>query len=393
MNTKWVRPNTIVGDAATGNRYIRREYINEELWHEVKKGNHILFVAPRRVGKTSIMKDVVDNCPEGYYCLYEDIESVPSKNMFYKRLAEMILKCSDKKSNFKSIVKQWWDSFQIKEISTSGVSLEGKEINYEEQIKRIIPELKAHGIHVVLFIDEFAEVIYKLYKNGYAKDAVDILHTIRELRHDEKFRHFTLVFAGSIGLHHVVQAIDRPKIINDLHRIEVGVLNHEETIQLIKQLTIGATIQYNETQLNYLLQKVDYLLPYYIQLMLEEIDFLAQKAQNATINEELIDRAFDSVANNSANFDDWLRRLRDYQTEHFPFINHLLKYIAHNNQITIQEVYNIANDLKYNRQEDYMDFVDQLSRDGYLVEYEQHKYRFLSPFLKSFWLRKYPIFP
>ena len=35
----WIPPNTITGDAATGSRYLRREYINEEFWNEVKKGN------------------------------------------------------------------------------------------------------------------------------------------------------------------------------------------------------------------------------------------------------------------------------------------------------------------------------------------------------------------
>ena len=112
-------------------------------------------------------------------------------------------------------------------------------------------------------------MINKLHKNGHAEDAVAILHTIREMRHDENFRHFTLVFAGSIGLHYVVKSIDRPKIINDLHEIKVGALSADEARMMVKQLTKNATIQYSDENINFFIGKIKNLLPYYIQLMLE----------------------------------------------------------------------------------------------------------------------------
>jgi len=41
---------------------------------------------------------------------------------------------------------------------------------------------------------------------------------------------------------------------------------------------------------------------------------------------------------------------------------------------------------------DYMDFVDELLNDGYLIEKEKHVYRFISPFLQQFWIKKYPVY-
>ncbi len=46
----WIHPKTITGPPAEGDFFFRRDYINDEFWKEIKKGNHILFVAPRRVG-------------------------------------------------------------------------------------------------------------------------------------------------------------------------------------------------------------------------------------------------------------------------------------------------------------------------------------------------------
>src|SRR5688572_11705692 len=120
---KWISPNTITGDAATGTRYFRRENINEYFWREVMKGNHILFVAPRRVGKTSIMKDLVENCPEGFICIYQNIEGVRSRDEFYKRLFELILQCVNKSilSKAKHFFEKCTKKYSIKEITTSGV--------------------------------------------------------------------------------------------------------------------------------------------------------------------------------------------------------------------------------------------------------------------------------
>src|ERR1700742_3928653 len=126
MKSGWVHPNTITGDAATDGRYLRRKYINEEFWREVKKGNHILFVAPRRVGKTSIMKDLAANCPDGFVCIYEDIEDVKSRNEFYKRIFELILHCVDrsKLKEAKAFIARCIKKYSIKEIAKSGIKID-----------------------------------------------------------------------------------------------------------------------------------------------------------------------------------------------------------------------------------------------------------------------------
>jgi len=389
---EWISPNTIAGDAATGVKYFKRPSINEYFWAEVRKGNHILFVAPRRVGKSSIMKDLVSDCPKDFYCVYQDIEGVKTKNEFYQRLFELIFSCISRADKAKALVVRWTKQYSIKEITFTGIKLDKKDIDYETEVRNIIPELSKLKINVVLFLDEFAEVINRLTKSGKEEDAVSILHTIREMRHDDNFRHFTLVFAGSIGLHLVVKAIDRPKIINDLHSIAVVPLSPGEAKNMIAQLTKEATVKYDKGLDDYLIDRIKNLLPYYIQLMLEEIDLLARKENKSVIDTGVIDTAFDNVSRKGNNFEDWIERLRDYMPQHFTFINKLLVFAAHKGEINIQKIYDIAGDPSFKRTDDYMDFVDQLITDGYWQENGKHKYQFLSPFLQAFWLHKFPIY-
>jgi uncharacterized protein len=392
VENEWKHPDTITGDAATDGRYLRRDYINDEFWREVRKGNHILFVAPRRVGKTSVMKDLASNCPEGFVCIYEDIEGVRSRADFYKRLFELILHCAhrSKLKEAKAFIANCLAKYRIQEISKSGIKLDVKDLDYEKEVRNLIPELKNAEVHAVIFLDEFAEVINKLKKNDQVQDAIDILHTLREIRSDEDFRHFTVVYAGSIGLEFVIKNIDRPKLINDLHPIKLIALTDEEGSRLIRQLTKKATIFFSEEVVTYLKTKIEYLLPYYLQLMVEAIDEICFKSNETQVANETVDAAFQRILKERKNFEDWLERLKDYQKDYFPFINDLLKYAAHKGEIPVQVVYDKAN--RYGRVEDYMDFVEELIHDGYLMESETHVYRFISPLLRQFWIQKYPIY-
>lgn len=389
---KWVHSNTIVGPAATGTRYFQREYINDEFWREVQKGSHILFVAPRRVGKTSIMKDLAENPPEGYYCIYQNIQAVKTKNEFYKRLFDLFLQCVNKAEKAKTVLAAWLKKYSIEEIKTSGVKIKSKDIDYEEEIKNLIPQLKELKIHTVIFLDEFAEVINTLNNRQQHEDAIDILNTLREIRGDADFKHFTIVFAGSIGLEFVIKSIDRLTLINDLHKIKTGPLTKEEATHFIKQITHGASVQYSDEHETYLKDKISHLLPYYIQLMIEEIDLIAYGKKDTTINQKIIDEAFNNVLSKGGNFEDWLTRLKKYQQSNFAFINEILKGCAHKGSMQTQKIYNLAEDPKYNKTDDYMDFVEQLKHDGYLTEDPENEFRFISPFLQQYWKNKYRIY-
>jgi hypothetical protein len=142
----------------------------------------------------------------------------------------------------------------------------------------------------------------------------------------------------------------------------------------------------------YLKAKIGHLLPYYIQLMLEEIDLVARNLNCPVITAGIIDTAFNQVLEKNKNFDDWLSRLKNYHGNTFTFINEILKHAAHYRKVSVRAIYDKANDPRFNRSEDYMDFVEQLVHDGYLTKASKTAYRFVSPFLEQFWLKKYPVY-
>ncbi|NOZ35739.1 MAG: AAA family ATPase [Chlorobi bacterium] len=384
----WKHPKTKTGDAVTGENYLRRDKINDYFWSFINKGSDVLFVAPRRVGKTSIMKDLASNAPENTYCIYDDVEGVASRNMFYKRIFYMLIERLSSVNKAKKLFSKWSRKYNIRSIGISKVEIEKEIENYYNEVTDLLKEVAKENLTVILFIDEFVEVLLNLKKMNKTDDARNILHELREIRHNDNFKNIIFVYAGSIGLHNIVKEIGRPKLINDIEPFRIKPLTEDEAFKLIQQLTKSATITYSSILQKYLTDKIEYLLPYFVQLMIQEVDRIAYDREIFDNDKSIIETAYINVIKNTSNFADWTKRLKDYSGKNYSFIDLILTCIAHKNQLTIQEIYDIA--VKQKKTEDYKDLIDELVKDGYLIENE-NVYTFLSPFIKDYWLHKNPI--
>jgi uncharacterized protein len=391
MNNDWISPKIIIGPTATGNYYYPRPHIIAEIWEELEKGTNALIAAPRRVGKSSVMIDMVENCPEGYKCIFENIQGIASEEAFYKRFYELIVSCLTFFQKAQAWGKEVWKEFKIDEISKEGIKLKDGKVNYLEEISNLLPKLNNKQIKIILFIDELPEVLHNLHKANRTEEAASILKNLRKWRQEDEFKNLLLVLAGSIGIHYVVKAIGgRTTDLNDFKAIKFEVLTSDEAEHYIKWSTSnGATIQYNEGLSNRLLSKIQYYVPYFINLMLDEINRTAKKKNNSIITPDDIDIAFENVVKNSDHFKDWKNRLFEYMPqEDAHFLNDILIHIAHNDNIGKQKIHDIAT--AHNKVMERMDLIEELEKDGYIIEQED-KHIFLSPFLKSFWKRNNPL--
>jgi len=392
MGIIWKSPNTIVGSVARGNNYYERPGIVNDIWNDLEKGNYILIAAPRRVGKTSVMTHMIENQREGYKLVFENVQGNKSETEFYKTLYRLILKCLTKSKQAKKWVEGYLKTKTITEASLEGnFKISNLELDYLNEINDIIPQIDTDGEIIVLLIDELPEVLFNLHKKGKAEEAMSILKNLRRWRQDIQFQKLRFVLAGSIGIHYVVNAIEgRTSDLNDLKSVYCNPLEPHETDSYFDWATKNATVQYSEPLRRYLLDKIQYYVPYFFNIMLDAIDNNARRSGNPNITEQDIDTAFNSVIKKNDHFADWKRRLKDYMPrEDFEFVNELLTHIAHKGDISVQDIYDKA--IRHDKSTDFMDFIFNLEHDGYVTEHEQ-KYTFISPFLKEFWKQNNPIY-
>lgn len=386
---EWIHPKTILGSPAERELYLRREYINEEFWRLIETGEHILFVAPRRVGKTSVMKDLEENFKPGYSVKYSDIESGDSQAVFFRRLCEILRKISDSDRGVKSKLNEISSSKTITEIGPGGVKFDKKERDYKSELLALIEVLGKTQIRMVIMLDEFPDVIHAIHKKEGAEVAIDTLQTLRSIRTNDLAPNLSFVFAGSVGLDHIVAALGRPKFINDLRPIQIQALTMAEALDLLQKLIKGATMQIDETAEEYFLQKIGYLLPYYIQLMIAHCDTILAKRGQAQLTREVIDQAYQNAIEEGRNFPDWAKRLGDYLSKaDARYCHSLLCKMAPGQGYSIQEAFDLT--VENSPETDFKELIDNvLKKDGYVIE-EEGRYYFLSPLLRDWWKKQYP---
>ncbi len=391
MNDEWISPKLIIGPGATGDYYYKRELIEQNIWKEIKKGNNILISAPRRVGKTSVMKSITNNPHEGYKLIFENIQGIDTEEVFYKTLYELILNCLSRFKTNRLKIENYFKQKEITGAVLDNIEIGSKKLDYVYEINNIIPQLDPEGEVVVLLIDELPEVIHSFYKSGNNPVAISILKNLRRWRQKDDYKMLKFIIAGSIGIHHVVNQVEgRSSDINDLLAIDCPALDTTEFKDYIDWATKEASISFEGKVTDYLKEKIQYFVPYFINLMLDQIDKEAAKNNKGQILKENIDKAFEKIVKDNSYFSDWKKRLKDYlKHEDFNFVNQVLIHIAHENIISIHDLYDKAVELE--KTEDYMELIFDLEKDGYIYEGEKG-YIFISPFLKAYWKRNNPIY-
>lgn len=393
MINNWRDPKIIIGNTATGDYYFPRPEIEAQIWAETWKGNHVLLAAPRRVGKSSVMLAMQQNCPQDTRCMFKNIQGVQSEDEFYKEFFELIVQCLNKFEKSKNWLSDFFKHLTVEEITLEGVKFdEKKPVNYAEEIHKILPKIAQSKVKIVLLLDELPEVLNNLYKKNRRDEAGGILDRLREWRQNPEIRaYFSLVLAGSVGIHHIVKTIEGcTSDINDFGIVPFEALTAAEAKEYVAWATQSASVQYDPKLTQHLLSKINYFIPYFINLMLDEVNRAARKANNTVITPQHIDAAFDKVVKNSDHFKEWKNRLDDYFTkEDVAFLKETLVYIAHRNGINPRQLYDLA--IKHDKKDTYMELVGGLEHDGYITELEG-RFVFISPFLQAFWKRDNPVY-
>ncbi len=242
-----------------------------------------------------------------------------------------------------------------------------------------------------MFIDELPDVLHYLYENNKVREALGILKNIRSWRQDFNRNALLFVWTGSIGMRHIVRNISKStNDINDLKEIKFKPFDYVEAIEYIQLATQNASVTYSDEIAQYLIDKIKYPIPYFINLMLDEINKIAKANHNKNISTNVIDEAFNHQVEENEYFDDWFSRLYKYfEKQDADFMNELLVFIAHKGKINPRQVYDLA--VKHSKTTTYMQLVKVLLNDGYIVKNDD-KYYFISPFLRGFWLKNNPYY-
>jgi hypothetical protein len=383
--------NNSVGQAVRGDDFWKRVNELSSLWSVIESGSHILLVAPRRVGKTSIMFNLQDEPKDGYIVVYIDTESADSENEFWQKLFNALLEEEfvGKLKKYSKKFGSFLEKIKINKITTKGVEFgDGSVVDYATAFEKLIKELDSDK-KLIIMVDEFAQTVENIIKYEDENNAHSFLRTHRALRQNENLAHkVTFIYAGSIGLESVVTKMNASKLINDLNSIKVKPLNPDEAILFTRQLCKATSIEMSDETMSILLEKIEWLIPFYIQLLIQQLEILSREQNQKTIDETMIDRAIEEALAQRQLFDHWRSKLKDgFKKKGYLFAKEILNIICEKDTMSSLKIRNKA--AKHELDEDYArEIIHSLEYDGYITKYEDGKtYRFNSPILKLWWYK------
>lgn len=387
----------IVGQVASkGNFYMRNNEIRR-IMRSLEAGANLQIAAPRRVGKSSILYYLKDNPEKGFVNLYIDVESARTKNEYYRKIYREILK-----SEVITISKKFLDQVnankggflsKLKGISIAGFGInfnESTEIDYEEELTNLLIGINLEGDKLILMIDEFPEVILNIVEDnkGDKVEAKRFLQSNRELRNNSSLHgKVQFIYTGSNSLNVTATNLEASSLINDLNSVPVYPLTADESKDLVNKIltTYNFTIETNE--LNYLISKVEWNIPFYFQLIIHEIISLIEPTDKIT--NDIIDKAIILMLDdrNDHHFEHYVRRLsRIFETTQQSFVKAFLCQLSQNDAMTKAEAINLAYGIGLSESQ-CKTVLNTLKYDGYVIAMsdEDLAYKFNSPILKKWW--------
>jgi len=384
--------NTIIGIPARGADFFARPQITEEIWSTLDAGGNLLLVAPRRVGKSSILFDLLDNSKKGYLIIYEDTEPINDPNEFFKKLFKSISEKFSGIKKYKTKIETFSKDFasRIEEISLkdASVSLGESKISYEYELEKLLQGLDLGVEKVIILVDEFAQTVENIIEDVNKATAINFLESNRRTRLLPTLsKKVQFIYAGSIGLENIVSNLDGLKFINDLTPILIPPLTKQEAKSFVNKIIESDGISLKEDAFEYLLKKIEWLIPFYFQIILDECGKILKATSTKIITKSIVETAIDNSLKHRLYFENWFTRLRTaFKGDDFSFVKGVLNLASSNPTTPSSEIFNLA--VKYKLENSYNNLINTLKHDGYINNNDDPKiYRFNSPLLKEWWYR------
>jgi uncharacterized protein len=377
------------GNPVRGDDYFFRKILIEKAWDCICSGNSILIAAPRRVGKTSLMYYLSDNAKKGYSFLYLDTESVKTENEFFCKIVNKVIKTDyvTKTQKILALLEKYKPN--ITKVGPEGIEFGNQEEgNYFEILKRILSSTPSVNNKLVIMIDEFPQALENIIESAGEIAGRHFLQTNRELRQDKELnQNVQFIYTGSIGLESIVTRLNEVKSINDLSRLKIPPLTNEEAKIMIGFLLKNRSLILSEPMIEKILTKIVWLIPFYIQLVIQELINISREESTDIVTDEMVNRSFEEMIEQRQHFEHWHTRLRNsYKKKEYNYVRELLNILSENNTIDTNMIFNLA--VKYELQENYKEFINGLIYDGYINNNDNNRvYCFNSPILRMWWCK------
>ena len=273
-----------------GERFFDRAVELESLMERIQDGNHTLLTAQRRMGKTSLVRELLRRLDEEgeYETIFVDLEAAADAG---DAIAEIAFQAKSIQGVWPDIVSQFSNFVQrmgnrVEAVSLSAASLADLKVqirggvtsgNWRETGDRIFASLAESEKPVVLAIDELPILVNRLLKGqDYTmtperREVADqFLSWLRRNGQNHRGR-VVLIVSGSVGLEPILRQAGLSAQANILAAFELRAWAQETAMECLEALAGGYGLSLPEDVRTDMCRRLRSCVPHHVQQFFDHL--------------------------------------------------------------------------------------------------------------------------
>lgn len=318
-----------VGRPVRGHNFFDRHDEQRLLWQRVAQ-DHVLLLAPRRVGKTSLLLRLLDDAAtHGFHAVYLSVADARTELDVTKKIVAALAEHPASDPAWKRLLKGPFKRFfaRVRPKLTAGplsIDILPEEApTWSSLAETTIEALQGQANERwLLLVDELPIFVLGLLRQDPTGERARVfLNGFRALRNpvarvtpgtDAAPDVPRWIVAGSIGLDAVVARAKLGDTINDMAVVALGAFSREHADRFLLALGDSYNLALDEATRDALLLRAGWLIPYYLQVLFAQLHRLVVD-EGLAPSPALVDRVVTELLSptHRAYFDYWRQRLTE----------------------------------------------------------------------------------
>ena len=268
----------ITGSPARGDDFCFRRSFLDDLWDSLRK-EHVLLLAPRRMGKTSVMLRLQDDPQQGRLVVFLNVEEISTPGDFCQNL---IVALHDQHPEYlrQTLAKAWQflsgivEGIDTVELYKFKIALRKSDPDWESnwlmKAEELIDSIRRTQQPLLIVLDEVPDMILNMQKQIPEK-LETFLHWFRKVRQDPTHDTIRWLVGGSINLTSTLDQQGNLNLIIDFRTEPLPPFTDEEVEQFVRSMFDARGVDYAPDVIVIFKQLLGKPIPFFLQLLAQEL--------------------------------------------------------------------------------------------------------------------------
>lgn len=257
-----------IGPPVSGSNYFVRPALETRLRAAIWRG-HVSILAPRRTGKTSLLKRLRDAAPDEDPHIFINLEKCTTPAEWMDALLAAIPGSTSRFGGWFKTISDRLTKVEGIEITTVGkVAFKGKD--WVKAAEAIAVALETLDRPTVFLLDEFPILVNEMARKDL-DECRKALRWFRDWRDRTAEGSVRFVVTGSIGLDGVVERHQLGDTVNNFEAVDFPPLDADETAALLDRLAEDNAVSIDDALRDRVLQALGVCYPISIQTIVKEM--------------------------------------------------------------------------------------------------------------------------